>query len=128
MTKEKAKELYKQGCNAYLQLFCEKHDFDFEDAKESWISNDVGSIVACGDYFVGMQDIITDIELDAPENAFLEWYDYCIEAHYLEVPTPNFESFLKGCSRIPKESIDRIKKLKQEFINVVNEEKKKINQ
>ena len=30
--KEKAKQLYEDGCNAYLQLFCEKHEFDFEDA------------------------------------------------------------------------------------------------
>ena len=44
MSKEKAKEYFVKGCNEYLRLFCEKHDFDYEDAKDSWVGGSVGEI------------------------------------------------------------------------------------
>ena len=36
MSKETAREYFEKGCNEYLRLFCEKHEFDYEDAKEMW--------------------------------------------------------------------------------------------
>ena len=65
MSKEKAREYFVKGCNEYLRLFCEKHDFDYEEAKESWVANCVGDVTCVGDIFVGIQTIITDIEMDA---------------------------------------------------------------
>ena len=73
MSKETAKEYFVKGCNEYLRLFCEKHDFDYEDAKDSWVGGSVGEITECGDYYVSMQTIITDIEMDAPKDEFLKW-------------------------------------------------------
>ena len=72
MSKAKAREYFVKGCNEYLRLFCEKHDFDYEEAKESWVANCVGDVTCVGDIFVGMQTIITDIEMDAPEAEFLK--------------------------------------------------------
>ena len=31
MSKEKAREYFVKGCNEYLRLFCEKHDYDYEE-------------------------------------------------------------------------------------------------
>ena len=50
MDKNKAKDLYTRGCNEYLRLFCEKHDFDFEDAKSSWVGGNVGDKEPRGSY------------------------------------------------------------------------------
>ena len=63
MSKDKAREYFVKGCNEYLRLFCEKHDFDYEEAKESWVANCVGDVTCVGDIFVGMQTIIADIEM-----------------------------------------------------------------
>jgi hypothetical protein len=124
--KEKAKELYEQGCNAYLQLFCEKHDFDFDDAKNSWVGNDIGGIVECGDFCVGMQTIIEDIDLDAPKDMFIKWYDYCLIVSEFNFDTPNFKSYVKGCPIVPQEAIDKIKRAKQNLYDLINEQKEKI--
>ena len=127
MSKETAKEYFVKGCNEYLRLFCEKHDFDYEEAKESWVANCVGDVTCVGDIFVGMQTIITDIEMDAPEAEFLKWYSYNLDAHEFGFNTPNFESWLKGCPRVSEETFKKLQGLKNDLDNAVLEEQARLN-
>ena len=127
MSKETAKEYFVKGCNEYLRLFCEKHDFDYEDAKESWVANCVGDVTCVGDIFVGMQTIITDIEMDAPEEEFIKWYDYNLVAHEFGFATPNFESWLRGCPRVSEDTFKKLQGLKNDLDNAVLEEQARLN-
>ena len=105
--------LYQQACNQYLELFCEKHGYDLRDAE--WVGGEPGSIAEMGDYFVGMQTIIDDLTMDAPEEEFIRWYDYCLEADALGLDSPNFRSWLKGCPRIPEDRLQRLRNLRDEL-------------
>ena len=125
MSKETAREYFVKGCNEYLRLFCEKHDFDYEEAKESWVANCVGDVTCVGDIFVGMQTIITDIEMDAPEEEFIKWYDYNLVAHEFGFTTPNFESWLRGCPRVSEETFKKLQGLKNDLDDAIKEEKDK---
>ena len=127
MSKEKAREYFVKGCNEYLRLFCEKHDFDYEEAKESWVANCVGDVTCVGDIFVGMQTIIADIEMDAPEEEFIKWYDYNLVAHEFGFNTPNFESWLRGCPRVSEETFKKLQGLKNDLDNAVLEEQARLN-
>ena len=128
MSKEKAREYFVKGCNEYLRLFCEKHDFDYEEAKESWVANCVGDITCVGDIFVGMQTIIADIEMDAPEDEFIKWYDYNLVAHEFGFNTPNFESWLRGCPRVSDETFKKLQGLKNDLDNAIKSEKEKLSE
>lgn len=128
ISKEKAKQLYEDGCNAYLQLFCEKHEFDFEDAKDCWVGGNVGSITECGDYFVDMWTMIDDIELNAPEDAFFKWYEYCLRANEFDLDVPNFKSFIKGCPITTEETFKRLESIKNELKIAIKRENNKIKQ
>jgi hypothetical protein len=44
-----------------------------------------------------MATITEDIDTNAPDEAFIRWYDYCLRAGTLTLMTPNFRSWLKGC-------------------------------
>jgi hypothetical protein len=125
MSKETAREYFVKGCNEYLRLFCEKHDFDYEEAKDSWVANCVGDVTCVGDIFVGMQTIITDIEMDAPEEEFIKWYDYNLVAHEFGFTTPNFESWLRGCPRVSEETFKKLQGLKNDLDDAIKEEKDK---
>ena len=127
MSKETAKEHFVKGCNEYLRLFCEKHDFDYEDAKDSWVGGCVGEITECGDYYVDMPTIIADIEMDAPEEEFYKWYDYNLEAGEFGFTTPNFEHWLRGCPRVPQESFDKLEALKKDLEDAIKEEKERLS-
>lgn len=123
MNREQARDLYNRGCNAYLQLFCEKHGYDYEDAKDSWVGNEVGGIVCVNDYFVDMQTIITDVEHCSDESEFIKWYDYCLEATEFGLTTPNYTSWLKGCPRTPKSSFDNLRTIKQSLERAIEIER-----
>ena len=127
MSKEKAREYFVKGCNEYLRLFCEKHDFDYEEAKESWVANCVGDVTCVGDIFVGMQTIITDIEMDAPEEEFLKWYGYNLVANEFGFTTPNFDHWLRGCPRVPQESFDKLEALKKDLEDAIEKERTLLN-
>lgn len=127
MSKEQAKEYFEKGCNEYLRLFCEKHDFDYEEAKESWVANCVGDVTCVGDIFVGMQTIIADIEMDAPEDEFIKWYDYNLVAHEFGFTTPNFESWLRGCPRVSEKAFKKLQGFKNDLDNAVLEEQARLN-
>lgn len=127
MSKETAKEYFIKGCNEYLRLFCEKHDFDYEEAKDSWVANCVGDITCVGDIFVGMQTIITDIEMDAPEEEFLKWYGYNLVANEFGFTTPNFDHWLRGCPRVPQESFDKLEALKKALEDAIKGEKERLD-
>ncbi len=112
------RENYDKACNAYLLAFCEKHGFDYADAVRSWVGGDVGGITECADYCVNMSDIITDIDMDAPEEEYVKYYDYCLRVGSIangELKTPNYESWLRGCPRIDEEQIAQLEELQRDI-------------
>lgn len=114
----KLRENYDKACDAYLRAFCEKHDFDYAEAARSWVGGDVGGITECADYCVSMSDIITDIDLDAPEEEYVKYYDYSLRVHSVangELTVPNYASWLRGCPRMSEEQIQRLEELQQDI-------------
>ena len=104
--------------NDYLKAFCEKHEYDYEDARNNWALGDVGGITEVGYLFVSLNDIRTDIDMNAPADEFLKWHDYTLRVHTIQsaIPppdgvcsrlqckasdftTPNYLSWLRGYSR-----------------------------
>lgn len=92
--------------------------YDYEDATRSWVGGDVGGITECADYIVGMDDIITDIDRDAPEDEFVKYYDYCLRVGSIacgKISTPNYSSWLSGCPRMSEEQITRLEELQRDI-------------
>lgn len=125
----KIKMNYEFACNEYLRLFCEKHEYDYEDAHKSWAVGDVGGIAEVGDLFLNMTDIRTDIDMDAPEREIVRWYDYCLRLHTIDstIPTPNYENWLRGCPRKSEEEIVRLEEIHQRVMKAEQALKDAIN-
>ena len=124
---------YVDACNQYLKTFCEKHDYNYPDAKSSWVGGFPGGITCCGDDFVSLETIIIDIENDVEEPMFRQWYDYCLECHEIDKEPYDYDRWLKGehllsdaeiknRKRIRKmESEQRITELKREINKLIDE-------
>lgn len=121
-TLAEARDLYTRGCTQYLALFCAKHGYGYGDT--AWVADEVGGLAVIGDYYVDMRTIITDLDMCAPEEEFLSWYDYCLEAHDLGIDSPNYSSWLSGCPRIPEERLQHLRELRAQL----REETKRIKQ
>lgn len=124
------KKNYENACNAYLEAFCEKHEFDYESAY--WIGGDAGGIVDVCDYCIGMDTIRADIDLIAADHEFAEWYDYCLRLGMIdeEIPRPNFECWIRGCPRKREDEIrelermrERVEKAKAALMDAIKSEK-----
>lgn len=133
ITRCDAREMFRRGCEAYLRLFCDKHGYDYEDAAQSWVAGDVGDVVCVSDMYVSLNDIRTDIDRDAPEEEFVKWYDYCLRLGVIDlsIPTPNYNSWLRGCPRRSEEEIEKLEEIhhkvemaKAELENAIKNDKK----
>lgn len=73
-TRDLLRKNYEDACNAYADAFCEKHGYyKLSEGNDTfWTGNDVGGILACGDEFVDMATIRTDIERERARRGVLE--------------------------------------------------------
>lgn len=131
--KELVKRKYEDACNDYLKLFCEKHGFDYEEAANSWVANDVGGTCLVGDMYASFNDIKTDIDMNAPEDEFYIYYYYSLDACNLGFNCPNYANWLSGCPRLSEEQImslreakNRVYEAKKEFERILKEENEKL--
>ena len=131
--KELVKRKYEDACNDYLKLFCEKHGFDYEEAANSWVANDVGGTCLVGDMYASFNDIKTDIDMNAPEDEFYSYYYYSLDACNLGFNCPNYANWLSGCPRLSEEQImslreakNRVYEAKKEFERILKEENEKL--
>ena len=111
----KLRENYNAACNEYLKAFCEKHDFNYHDAKECWVGGDIGGITMCGDFYVSLTDIIVDIDHDAPKDEYLKYYDYALSCSECGINSPNYFNWLRGCPRLTEERLAAIKEAKRKI-------------
>ncbi len=121
----KLRKDYEDACNAYLKAFCEKHDYLYEGT-EMWVGEDAGGVACCGDGYFDMATIRTDIDKDAPEEELLRWYDYTMDAADFHLTQPNFEHWLLGCPRTPKEWFDNMRAKRKEFEDLLKEERERV--
>jgi hypothetical protein len=120
------KKNYEESCNAYLRLFCKKHGFDYDD--EAWVADDVGGIANVADYFVCMETIRTDIDMDMPEDEFIKYQDYCIRAAMLGANVPSYRAWVKGCPRKSNAEFEKLERLRAKIIILKHSFKKQIDE
>ena len=106
------KHQYINACNAYLEAFCDKHGFDYDEAVNSWVAGEAGGVCSLGDYFVSFEDMRTDIDRDAVKSAYWKYHDYFMEAHDFGFNCPNYKSWLRGCPRLSEGQIKSLREAK----------------
>ena len=129
----KLRKNYDEACNAYLNAFCTKHGFDYAEAKECWVAGDIGGVCMLGEYFISLEDMITDIDLFASEGEYFRYYDYSMECHEYNIFCPNYKSWLSGCPRLSdeqrksiREAKNRVELAKKELEKCIEEKKQSL--
>lgn len=117
---------YINACNAYLKAFCEMYGFYYDP--DFWV--EVGTIIEVGDYYVNMDTIRVAVDKGVSREEFVKWYDYCMDCGSLDIPSPNFDSWLRGCPRMSDEEIrelmersHKIEELKEGLRKLIEEKR-----
>ena len=117
--KQNIQERWKDICQEYLKLFCDKHEYSFEDC--FWVADDYGTIACVSDMFISMEHIRYDIDNKIEETMFEKWYWKAIEIFELTGQDfMNYESFCKGAPDIWTE--EKMEKLREAHMRVYEAE------
>lgn len=124
--KRQLKEQWKQSCNGFLVELLRMWELDAHYGY--WIADETGSVYDYGDgmFTISMDDIIYCVLADITREQYMEWQEYICNAAEFNFSTPNLRSWIRGCPRIPSEVFDKLRKLKADLDNAVEEEKKRM--
>lgn len=114
---------FNEVCNKYALQFAEKHEYSFD----GWVADKVGEVATMGDYSVDFREIKYDIDNDIDADEYVKYYDYCLEVTALNQTVPNYESWCKGCPRIPQEVLDKVQRFRHELNTLIQETKNTYN-
>lgn len=117
-------QAYVKACNDYIQAFAKHYDVTVDN--DDWVAGDVGGTICINDeFFLNMEEIRFMLKNNMSWEAFLDWWDYCLDCHYLGLDSMNLRSWFKGAPRHTKEARDKIRKAKKELEDLIKEENEK---
>lgn len=118
---------YDKACNDYLSELLKMWELDSHYGY--WIGDEVGGVYDYdGGFTINMEDIIYCVENSVTERQYYEWQEYIVDALEFGFSTPNLKSWMHGCPRTDKETFKRLRKMKQNLYDAVEEEKSRRGQ
>lgn len=122
--KQLIKEQYEKACNAYVDKLLTLFEVDKSDCW--WVAEEVGGVFIVGDMLsLNMQDIVYIVDNDIPYDDCCEWQDYNWRADEFHFNAINIKSWHMGAPRVPQEVFDKLRKMKEELNNLVEETRNK---
>lgn len=122
--KRHLKEQWEKACNAYL---CELlRMWELDGHKAYWVCNEVGDVLDYGSglFTIGMEDIIYCVQSDVTREQYMEWQEYICDASEFGFDTPSLKSWMNGCPRATNEAFEKLRKMKANLAEAIEEEKK----
>jgi len=112
------------ACNGYLVELL--NNWDLDASYGYWIADEIGGTYAYGDYvFINMDDIVYCVENDIQEKEYVENQDYNVRAEEFGFNLINLQSWHMGAPRVPQETFDKLRKMKDELKNLCEETRNK---
>jgi hypothetical protein len=122
MNKTQLREQWEKACNDYMKELLRVWELDTFYAY--WVGEDVGGVLDYdGAFSISMEEIIFCVENDVTEDQYEEWQNYICDAAEFGFSTPNLKSWMKGCPRTPPEVFARLRAMKKDLADAVEEEK-----
>ena len=118
---QQLKKDYEAACNGYLVELLRM--WELNACYGYWNSDQPGTIYHYGDtHNLSMEDIIYIVENDIGEDEVLAWEDYCMDAYEFKFATPNLRAWHMGCPRTSQKTFEKLRSLKQELNDAINNE------
>lgn len=119
---ERLRTQYDAACNEYLQTLLQRWELDGHYGY--WNSGRPGTIYHYGEtHNLQMDDIIYCVEHDIDEDEVLAWEDYLLDAGEFGFTLLSLDAWHSGAPRTPQEVFDRLRNMKQQLYDLIDEEK-----
>lgn len=107
-------KLFEDGCEALKKEFAKKYDFADNDC--FWVGGNIGDICSFGDFYFSTEDMKVALSKNVSWDDLLEWYWYRTDAIGYGLNAPNLSSWVRGCPRADKETMELLEKLQKSRI------------
>ena len=125
MSIENLKLNYDKVASEYEKKLC--HLWEISDGY--WVGEEKGGLYCFLDTeSINYGDMVFAVNNSIPFKDFLEWSDYNSDASEFGFDFINFRSWVAGCPRLSQSAIDRLKKLKKDLEEAINEERNNYDQ
>ena len=83
----------------------------FDDVNPSyfWVCEEVGGILNYGDYWFNFSDILTCYKLSITEEQLINWYDFCLDNHSVNISLAKFILSPKERKEAEKKHLEELK-------------------
>ena len=119
---EKLKIDYDRVAESYAKQLCESWDLSYG----YWVGDEPGGLYCFNDAeSINYGDMVYCVNESIPFETYLDWSEYNTEANEFGFNFINLKSWVKGCPRVPQETFKKLRDMKSELEQLINEEKKK---
>lgn len=124
--KQSLKEQWRQAVRGYQAALLNMWELDAHYGY--WIGDEVGGVYDYGDgmFTINMDDIIYCVLADVTREQYIEWQEYICDAAEFGFDTPNLRSWIMGCPRTSPDVFEKLRKLKADLGDAIEEEKKRM--
>jgi len=99
--------------------------FDDNDPYYYYVADDIGGILNYGDYFFNFSDILTCYKLGITEEQLINWYDFCLSNHSVNISLAKYILSPKERKEAEEKHLEELK----ERVKIAEKEfKKALNQ
>lgn len=125
LTVEKLRKDYERACLAYVDKL--KDMWELDSNYIEWIRDEIGGVLdyGCGVFTANMDEIIYCVENNITMDDYIRWQEYCSDCIELGFDAINLHSWNKGCPRIPQETFDKIRQMRKDIDDIINQTKNK---
>ena len=109
---------FEQVAKLYSQELCKL--FGLDTYYGDWVGDEVGGLYCNGDTFMISFDemrVVVDNQMKLAD--YVEYMEYCQWANEFDRVAPNLMSWIKGCPRYSKETMQHLRDLKREYDNAM---------
>ena len=112
MTKEYLKHNFELTAQGYIKMLCKM--WHLEETYGYWVADEIGGVWCYGDTGIAItyEDLRVLVDQEVPFDEFFDYNEYCSWAIEFGQIEPNLSSWLRGCPRHSKETMQRIKNMK----------------
>lgn len=111
--KQRYEELAEEYRKALIKQFYSDEEVPYDDSY--WVGDEIGGELELRQDFYDYDTIRYIVDNNVQYETWEDWYQYCQEVCDFGIKTPTLKAWCEGCRRLPQESIEMLKKMRQDL-------------
>lgn len=124
MNTEKLIKDYEEACNNIVKAFSKRYEVYCDTS--DWVAEKVGGTICINEeFYLSIEEMILMFKTNISWDEYLRYWDYSYDCATLGLTNMNLESWIKGAPCHSKEIRDKIRKMREELNELIDNANKR---